>query len=67
MADQLHYPHDLLDLLVKSIPCLVKSKKDVILFVEGAGVDATDLRDAHATLAKDAQSIKSEIMRDVIA
>ncbi|WP_244972642.1 hypothetical protein [Pseudomonas salomonii] len=67
MADQFHYPHDLLDLLVETIPRLVKSKKDVILFFEGAGVDAADLRDARATLAKDAQSIKSEIMRDVIA
>ncbi len=44
MADRLHYPHDLLDLLVETTPRLVKSKKDVILFFEGAGADAADLR-----------------------
>lgn len=48
-------------------PTSSKSKKDVILFFEGAGVDADDLRDARATLARDAQSInKFEIVRDVL-
>ena len=68
MADQFHYPHDVLDLLVETIPRLVKSKKDVILFFEGAGVDEADLRDARSTLAKAPQSInKFEIARDVLS
>lgn len=67
MADQFHYPHDVLDLLVETIPRLVKSKKDVILFFEGAGVDEIDLGGVRATLAKAPQSInKFEIARDVL-
>jgi hypothetical protein len=67
MADHFHYPHDILDLLVETIPRLVKSKKDVIFFFEGAGVDESDLRDARSTLAKAPQSInKFEIARDVL-
>lgn len=67
MADHFHYPHDILDLLVETIPRLVKSKKDVILFFEGAGVDPADFRDARATLATTPQSInKFEIARDVL-
>lgn len=57
MADHFHYPHDILDLLVETIPRLVKGKKDVILFFEGAGVDEADLRDARSTLTKASQSI----------
>ncbi|MGE8188817.1 restriction endonuclease [Pseudomonas sp. NPDC086278] len=67
MADHFHYPHDILDLLVETIPRLVKGKKDVILFFEGAGVDEADLRDARATLAKASQSInKFDIAREVL-
>ena len=67
MADHFHYPHDIFDLLVETIPRLVKSKKDVILFFEGAGVDEADLRDARSTLAKTSQSInKFDIARDVL-
>lgn len=67
MADHFHYPHDILDLLVETIPSLVKSKNEVILFFEGAGVDAADFRDARATLATPPQSInKFEIARDVL-
>ncbi|KTB94281.1 restriction endonuclease [Pseudomonas syringae ICMP 11293] len=67
MADHFHYPHDILDLLVETIPRLVKGKKDVILFFEGAGVDEADLRDARSTLATASQSInKFDIARDVL-
>ncbi|MEE5146553.1 restriction endonuclease [Pseudomonas alliivorans] len=67
MADHFHYPHDIFDLLVETTPRLVKSKKDVILFFEGAGVDQADLRDARATLAKTPQSTtKFDIARDVL-
>lgn len=50
MAEQFHYPHDILELLVETIPRLVKSKKDVILFFEGAGLDEADFRDARTAL-----------------
>jgi len=67
MADHFHYPHDVFDLLIETIPRLVKYKKDVFLFFEGAGVDEADLRDARATLAKAPQSIsKFDIARDVL-
>ncbi|WP_257221682.1 hypothetical protein [Pseudomonas atacamensis] len=67
MAEQFHYPHDILELLVETIPRLVKSKKDVILFFEGAGVDEADFREARTTLSKAPQSInKFEIARDVL-
>lgn len=50
MAEQFHYPADLLELLIKTIPRLVKSKKSVILFFQGAGVDMEDLAGVNATL-----------------
>jgi hypothetical protein len=67
MAEQFHYPHDILELLVETIPRLVKSKKNVILFFEGAGVAESDLSSARNALAKAPQSIsKFEIARDVL-
>jgi restriction system protein len=40
-----HYPPELLELLVETIPRLVKSKESVILFLRGAGVDSSLLVD----------------------
>ncbi|MES3710393.1 restriction endonuclease [Pseudomonas putida] len=67
MAEQFHYPHDILELLVETIPRLVKSKNAVILFFEGAGVEESDLADARKKLSSAPQSInKFEIARDVL-
>ncbi len=39
-----HYPPELLQLLVDAIPKLCKSKKDLLLFFQGAGVSKTTLQ-----------------------
>lgn len=67
MAEQFHYPADFLELLIKTIPRLVKSKKSVILFLQGAGVDIQDLAGVNATLLTSPGSItKYEIVRRVL-
>jgi hypothetical protein len=68
MAEQFHYPADLLELLIETIPRLVRSKKSVILFFEGAGVEHDDLAGVTATLRNSPDSItKFEIVRTVLA
>lgn len=67
MAEQFHYPHDIFELLVETIPRLVKAKKDVILFFEGAGVAESDWSEIRRTLATTPKSIsKFDIARDVL-
>jgi restriction system protein len=36
-----HYPHELLQLLIDTPPKLSKSKRDLLLFFQGAGVSAS--------------------------
>ncbi len=36
-----HYPPEVFSLLIQTIPLLCRSKKDVLLFFQGAGVDST--------------------------
>lgn len=68
MAEQYHYPADLLELLIETIPRLVKAKKSVILFFEGAGVDKDDLAGVTATLRTSPDSInKFDIARTVLS
>ena len=67
MAEQFHYPADLLELLIKTIPRLVKSKQSVILFFQGAGVAEEDLAAISATVKTTPGSIsKYEIVRTVL-
>lgn len=67
MAEQFHYPADLLELLIKTIPKLVKSKQSVILFFQGAGVTEEDLAAVSATMKTTPGSIsKYEIVRTVL-
>lgn len=67
MAEQFHYPHDILELLVDTIPRLVKRKKDVVLFFEGAGVDESDWADILKTLSTAPDTIgKYDIARTVL-
>lgn len=67
MADIYHYPPDVFELLVETIPRLVRSKKAVILFLQGAGVAQEDLRDVASVLSKNQASInKFEIVRSVL-
>ncbi|HWW15183.1 MAG TPA: restriction endonuclease [Candidatus Dormibacteraeota bacterium] len=62
-----HYPPELTQLLVQTIPLLCPSKSDVLLFFKGAGVPQSVTRDLTERLAKDRNSInKYEIVRSVI-
>ncbi|MBR7070436.1 MAG: restriction endonuclease [Oxalobacter sp.] len=68
MSEQFHYPPEVLNLLVDTIPLLCRSKRDVVLFFQGAGVDQSDLADVSYTLHTAPKSInKYEITRTVLA
>jgi len=41
MSDIYHYPPDLFNLVIQTIPLLNKSKKSVLTFFNGAGVEET--------------------------
>ena len=49
-----HYPPELLKLLNEAIPKLCKSKKDLLLFLQGAGV-RSELLTPYQTLLPDQQ------------
>ena len=62
-----HYPPELLSLLIETIPSLCKSKKDVLLFFKGAGVESSVTNDLSIQLQQDRESIKKfEIVRTVL-
>jgi Restriction endonuclease len=64
MADEYHYPPDLLELLVEALARLNKSKKGVVTFLRGAGVDGADLADVDEIVRTSPASInKFEIAR----
>jgi hypothetical protein len=67
MADAFHYPPDVFDLLVNTIPLLSKSKKGVVLFLRGAGVAEEDLADVSRIVNTSPNDIhKFEIVRCVL-
>lgn len=62
-----HYPPDLLNLLIDTIPKLCKSKKDVIVFFSSAGVKQRFLKDIDEKVEKNKESInKYEIARTIL-
>lgn len=62
-----HYPQDLFDMLVDTIPRLCRSKWDVILFMQGAAVPEGYYRDVASQVERDRHSInKFEIVRTVL-
>jgi hypothetical protein len=62
-----HYPPELFGLLVDVIPLLCRSKKDTLLFFQGAGVPTTYLADLEAIVRKQRDQInKYEIVRSVL-
>lgn len=66
-TDVFHYPPDLFDLIVDCIPLLNKSKKGVILFFKGAGVQDELLKDLNHRVQHDRENInKYEITRTVL-
>lgn len=52
-----HYPPELFQLLVDTIPRLCRSKRDVLLFFRGAGVKESMLGDLERRLTEDASTI----------
>lgn len=68
MAEAFHYPPELFNLLVNTIPLLCRSKQDVVLFLRGAGVAQEDLAEVETTVRTDRNSInKFDIVRNVLA
>jgi restriction system protein len=62
-----HYPPELTQLLIQTVPLLCPSKPDVLLFFKGAGVPQSVIHDLAARVAKDRSSInKYEIVRTVL-
>jgi hypothetical protein len=68
MADVFHYPPELFNLLVDTIPLLCRSKQNVLLFLRGAGVAQEDLDEVENVVRTDRNSInKFDIVRIVLA
>ncbi|GAB5527796.1 MAG: restriction endonuclease [Roseivirga sp.] len=66
-SDVFHFPPDLFELLVQVIPVLNRSKKSVLLFFKGAGVNESKYNDLAAKLRTDKDSInKFEIARTIL-
>lgn len=62
-----HYPPELMQLLISTIPKLCPSKRDVLLFFRGAGVRSDILADLESRLRTDPGNIgKYEIARNVL-
>ena len=62
-----HYPPELFNLLVDAIPVLNKSKKDVLLFFQGAGVPPNHTNDLGERLKADPKKIGNhEIARTIL-
>ena len=62
-----HFPPELFELLVETISCLFKSKKSVLTFFQGAGVDHSMTKDLQLQLRRDRDSIyKYDIARTVL-
>ena len=61
------YPPELFELMVEAIACLFKSKRGVLTFFRGAGVQSEITQDLETNLRNDRNSIyKSEIARAVL-
>ena len=68
MAEEFRYPPDLFELLVETIPRLVRAKTGAVLFLRGAGVAEDDLAEVVQTVRTNAASInKFQIVRNVLA
>src|SRR2546428_3148745 len=67
MAEEYHYPPELFELLVQTIPLLAKGKKDVLTFFKGAGVESALMAGVTRRVNQDKDSInKYEIVRTVL-
>lgn len=67
MDERFHFPPDVFNLLVDTIPLLCKGKDDVLLFLRGAGTPTEDLAAMTAKVRSDRNSVsKYAIVRDVL-
>jgi hypothetical protein len=67
MEEPFHYPPELLQLLIDTIPRLSKGKKDVVLFFRGAGAPESLLRPWDRKIATEPDSLsKFDIARDIL-
>jgi restriction endonuclease Mrr len=67
MNDIFHYPPDLFDLIVQTIPLLNRSKESVLLFFKGAGVDERIYSDISKQVIQNKNSInKYAICRKIL-
>ena len=62
-----HYPPELFQLLVDAIPRLCRSKRDVLIFLRGAGIGGSTLSDLDKQLRSDPKDInKFDMVRRVL-
>ena len=62
-----HYPPELLELLVETIPLLIRSKAGLLDFFQGAGVSIADISDWRQKVRHDKNSVnKFQITRSVL-
>lgn len=67
MAEQFHYPPEVFNLLVDTIPLLCRSKQGVVIFLQGAGVPPEDLAEVSRIVRTNRDAInKFEIVRNVL-
>jgi hypothetical protein len=67
MDESYHYPPDLLNLLIDTIPLLSRSKNDVLVFFRGAGVTESMFSDLSTRVRTDRTNVnKFEITRSIL-
>jgi restriction system protein len=57
-----HYPPELLGLLIQTIPCLCRTKPDLLVFFQGSGVDRNMLAPYEVLLQTDRNAFKKHIV-----
>lgn len=62
-----HYPPDVFDAVVDAVPLLTRSKRDVVLFFRGCGVDRGFLADIERRIDGQPTFSKYHITREVLA
>jgi restriction system protein len=62
-----HYPPELLQLMIDTLPKLCKSKKDLLLFFQGAGVSKSELAPYQELLTSNKDSFnKYQVARELL-
>lgn len=57
-----HYPPELLGLLVETLPCLCRTKSDLLVFFQGAGVDRKTLEPYETLLRTNRDEFKKHLV-----